>query len=113
MMVFPQWLMGLFGPQFQSGAVALMILAVGQFIGTAVGSVGSLLSMTGHEPQLRWNVFIGAVLGVGLGVLLIPDYGLIGAAIATSVAVASKNLLCVYQVNRLLGFNTLAIWRKI
>jgi len=113
MMVFPQWLMGLFGPQFKAGFAALMILAVGQFIGTAVGSVGSLLSMTGHERQLRWNVFIGAVLGVGLGVLLIPCYGLIGAAIATSVAVASKNLLCVYQVNQLLGFNTLAIWRKI
>lgn len=113
MIVFPQWLMGLFGPQFKAGFAALMILAVGQFIGTAVGSVGSLLSMTGHERQLRWNVFIGAMLGVGLGVLLIPGYGLIGAAIATSVAVASKNLLCVYQVNQLLGFNTLAIWRKI
>jgi|GEM_PF-448349 len=113
MMVFPQWLMGLFGPEFRAASTALMILAVGQFIGTAVGSVGSLLSMTGHERQLRWNVFIGAVLGVGLGVLLIPGYGLIGAAIATSVAVASKNLLCVYQVNQLLGFNTLAIWRKI
>ena len=87
-----------------------MILAVGPFIGTAVGS---LLSMTGHERQLRWIVFIGAVLGVSLGVLLIPGYGLIGAAIETSVAVASKNLLCVYQVNQLLGFNTLAIWRKI
>lgn len=113
MMVFPQLLMGLFGPEFRAASTALMILAVGQFIGTAVGSVGSLLSMTGHERQLRWNVFIGAVLGVGLGVLLIPGYGLIGAAIATSVAVASKNLLCVYQVNQLLGFNTLAIWRKI
>ena len=113
MMVFPQWLMGLFGPEFRAASTALMILAVGQFIGTAVGSVGSLLSMTGHERQLRRNVFIGAVLGVGLGVLLIPGYGLIGAAIATSVAVASKNLLCVYQVNQLLGFNTLAIWRKI
>lgn len=113
MMVFPQWLMGLFGSQFETGAAALMILAVGQFIGAAVGSVGSLLSMTGHERYLRWNVFIGAMLGVGLGVLLIPGYGLIGAAIATSVAIASKNLLCVYQVNRLLGFNTLAIWRKI
>lgn len=113
MMVFPQWLMGLFGQEFRAASTALMVLAVGQFIGTAVGSVGSLLSMTGHERQLRWNVFIGAVLGVGLGVLLIPGYGLIGAAIATSVAVASKNLLCVYQVNQLLGFNTLAIWRKI
>jgi len=113
MLIFPQWLMGLFGPQFRVGFTALMILAVGQFIGTSVGSVGSLLSMTGHERQLRWNVFIGAVLAVGLGALLIPGYGLIGAAIATSVAIASKNLLCVYQVNLLLGFNTLAFWRKI
>lgn len=113
MLLFPEWLMGLFGPEFAAAAPVLMILVLGQFVNIATGSVGFLLSMTGHERQLRLNVFIGAVLGVGLGLLMIPGYGMLGGAIATAVAVASQNLLGVYQVNRLLGFNTLAIWRKI
>ncbi len=113
MLLFPEWLMGLFGPEFAEAAPVLMILVLGQFVNIATGSVGFLLSMTGYERQLRLNVFIGAVLGVGLGLLLIPSYGILGGAIATAVAVASQNLLGVYQVNKLLGFNTLAIWRRI
>ena len=113
MLVFPEWLMGLFGPEFSAAAPVLMILVVGQFVNIATGSVGFLLSMTGHERQLRLNVFIGAMLGISLGLLLIPAYGILGGAIATAVAVASQNLLGVYQVNKLFGFNTLAFWRKV
>ena len=113
MLLFPEWLMGLFGEEFKSAATVLMILTLGQFVNIATGSVGFLLSMTGHERQLRLNVFIGALLGVGLGVALIPVYGILGAAIATAVGVASQNLLGVYQVNKLLGFNTLAFWRRV
>jgi O-antigen/teichoic acid export membrane protein len=42
-LVAPGWVMGLFGPQFTDGAAALSILAVGQFINVATGSVGWLL----------------------------------------------------------------------
>lgn len=113
MLLFPGWLMGLFGPQFREASIALVVLAIGQFIYTSVGSVESLLSMTGHERQLRNNVLIGAMLGVGFGLLLIPNFGLLGAAIATAIAMAVQNLLCVYQVKKLLGFNALAVWRKV
>lgn len=113
MLLIPKWLMGLFGHEFQAAASSLMILAIGQFINIATGSVGFLLSMTGHEKQLRSNVFIGAVLSVGLGIFLVPAYGILGGAIATSIGVASQNLLGVYQVNKLLGFNTLAFWRRV
>jgi O-antigen/teichoic acid export membrane protein len=113
MLAFPEWLMGLFGEAFRAGAAILVILAIGQFVNIATGSVGFLLSMTGHERVLRSNVLIGALLAVGLGLWTIPAYGAIGGAVATAVAVASQNLLGVYQVNRLLGFNTLAVWRKI
>jgi O-antigen/teichoic acid export membrane protein len=69
------------------------------------------LSMTGHERLLRNNVFLAAVTALALGFALIPPYGLTGAAIATASGIALQNLLCVLQVRRVLGFNTLAIWR--
>ncbi|KEA64225.1 polysaccharide biosynthesis protein [Marinobacterium lacunae] len=110
--MFPSWLMSLFGDDFRSASTALVILAVGQFINVATGSVGYLLSMTGHERQLRKNVFWGSVLGVGFGLLLIPLYGLLGGAISTAVAVSLQNLMGVYQVNRIMGFNTLIFWKR-
>ncbi len=88
-----------------------MILALGQFVNVATGSVGYLLSMTGHERELRNNAFISALAGVVFGLALIPGHGLLGASVATAVAVASQNLLGAYQVRKHLGFNTLAFWR--
>ena len=41
--------------------------------------------------------------------LIIPLYGIMGAAIATACGVELQNLLCVWQVRRVLGFNILAI----
>lgn len=112
MLIIPEWLMGLFGPEFRIGATALIILALGQFINVATGSVGYLLSMTGHERELRFNVLISTILGIALGAWLIPIYSVTGGAAATAIAVASQNLLGVLQVKRKLGFNTLAFWQK-
>jgi len=111
MLALPRLILLLFGSEFAIGATALQILAVGQFINVATGSVGFLLSMTGHEKLLRNNVLIAAVTTLALGVTLTPSHGIMGAAVATACGVALQNFLGVWQVRRVLGFNTLAIWR--
>ena len=111
MLLFPQWIMGFFGEEFRQASTALVILALGQFVNIASGSVGYLLSMTGHERMVRNNTMFSAILVILLGFFLIPPHGLLGASIATAVAIASQNLLGVYQVRRLLGFNTLQFWK--
>lgn len=111
MLLFPEWLMSFFGEEFRAASTALMILAIGQFINIATGSVGYLLSMTGHEKELRNNAVVSAIIAVGLGLLLIPTFGLLGATLATATAIATQNLLCVYQVRKHLGFNTMVFWR--
>ena len=111
MLLFPEWLMSFFGEEFRVASTALVILALGQFVNIATGSVGYLLSMTGLERKVRDNAFLSALIGVTLGFLLIPSYGLLGASIATAVAIASQNLLGVYQVRKHLGFNTSAFWQ--
>lgn len=112
MILFPEALMGLFGEEFVPAAHILVILAIGQFVNVATGSVGILLSMTGNEKKLRLNTFISATLAVGLGLVLIPRYGMVGGAISTTIAVSVQHLLGSYQVNQLLGFNALAYWRR-
>jgi O-antigen/teichoic acid export membrane protein len=110
--LFPEWLMSMFGEGFSAAATALMILAAGQFVNIATGSVGYLLSMTGLEKKVRDNVLISGAVSVLLGLILIPIYGVIGAAVAYACGVASQNLLGVYQVKKHLGFNTLCFWRE-
>lgn len=108
---FPEWILGFFGPDFKQASNALRVLALAQFINVVTGSVGFLLSMTGHEKTLKYNVLFGAIVGVVLAIILIPPFGLLGGAIATALAIASQHLLGVLQVYRVLGFNTLSIWR--
>jgi O-antigen/teichoic acid export membrane protein len=110
--LFPGWIMGWFGEAYRSSAPLLVILAVGQLVNVVTGSVGFLLSMTGHERDLRNVVLISGPLAIGAALILTPFFGVTGAAIATALAVACQNLLAVYRVKQRLGFNTLAIWKR-
>ena len=111
MLVFPSFLMSLFGSEFKEGAVLLQILAVGQFINAMTGSVGFLLMMSGHERDMRNVTLISGSLALLLTWFLTAQFNIIGAAIGTAIAVATQNLLAVYFVKKRLGFNTLAVWR--
>jgi len=108
--IFAPQIMNLFGKGFSGGAMLLRILAVGQLVSMVSGSVGYLLMMSGHQKEMRNINIINGILAIVLFMVLIPLYGALGAAIATSIAIASQNLMAVYQVNKKLGINTLAIW---
>ena len=103
-MLFPGWIMGLFGDGYEQGALLLSIMAVGQFINVATGSVGYLLNMSGHERDFRRVTFFAGPLTVILSVLLIQHYGVLGAAIATAVGLSVQNLGALLMVRKRLGF---------
>lgn len=107
--LWPSGVLHLFGQDFADGATALMILAAGQFVNAATGPVGYLLVMTGHETSLRNNDLLAAILNVVLNLWLIPAYGINGAAIATSVSLASRNLGATVLAFRKLSILTLPI----
>ena len=110
MLIFSEWLMGLFGPSYVWGANILRILAIGQFINVMTGSVGYLLQMTGHEKILK-RIFLISTSIMVLGCsIAIPLYGAYGAALIAVLSMTSQNLLCVYQVKKKLGFNTLDLF---
>ena len=73
-----------FGADFGGGGPALAILSVGQLVNAGVGSVGTLLIMTGHQREAAAGILIGAVLNVLVGLALVPAFGVVGAAIAAN-----------------------------
>lgn len=94
----PGWVMGLFGPQFLEGSMVLTILAIGQFINVATGSVGYLLMMSGNESLMKNTITASALLNIILNLILIKSWGLIGAAVATAVSLAAMNVILAYMV---------------
>jgi O-antigen/teichoic acid export membrane protein len=104
MVFLPEFIMGLFGDEFKVAGKLLAIMAIGQFINVATGSVGYLLNMSGHEKDYRRVTFFAGPLTVILCFILINQYGVLGAAIATAVGLSIQNLGALYMVKQRLGF---------
>ncbi|MGH7006216.1 MAG: polysaccharide biosynthesis C-terminal domain-containing protein, partial [Alphaproteobacteria bacterium] len=89
----------------------LVILAVGQLVNVSMGSVASLLNMTGHERDTTRIIFVGATLNVVLNVSLTPIWGMTGAAIATASGLIIWNLIMRHQVRKRTGIEPSPIFR--
>ncbi|MEJ2212168.1 MAG: polysaccharide biosynthesis C-terminal domain-containing protein [Anaerolineae bacterium] len=89
-----------FGAEYASGGLPLVILAIGQLINVGTGAVGMLLIMTGR--QNRWLALSAVALlaSIALHLLLIPRLGLSGAALSTSIAVSGLYVGGLYDVRR-------------
>jgi O-antigen/teichoic acid export membrane protein len=81
-LIAPQWIMRIFGAQFTAGATAMQILVLGQVFSLVFASSGSVLMMAGRERLMVILTTVSAVIGTVLGLLFIPPYGAMGAAIA-------------------------------
>jgi len=96
--IFPHWIMGIFGSDFSQGGMCLSILACGQFVNVATGSVGYILMMSGHEHLLRNAITLSAVSNLLLNLWLVPPYGIVGGAVATAVSLSLLNMVSAYYV---------------
>ena len=98
LVLFARPIMRVFGPGFSSGATVLITLAIAQVVNASVGSVGFVLTMTGrHKIALINSLALGG-LNVLLNLLLIPPYGVLGAAIATGISIALINVTKLIEV---------------
>ena len=99
----------LFGEAFRSASTPLGVLTAGYTISFLFGAPGFLLNMTGFE-RMTFRVYgVIAVANIGLNICLIPIYGLVGAAIATSLALITQNLALWLAVRRELGMSCAVI----
>ena len=75
-------LLGIFGASFVAGETALRILLIGQVVGAGLGSVMYIMTMTGQERPAMF--ILGAILVANpvLNLVLIPKFGIEGAAVA-------------------------------
>lgn len=103
---FPESLLELFGPEFVEAKSSLYILIVGYGFNAFAGPVDLILQMTGKQKTFQWILISSTVLNIALNALLIPAYGMEGAAIATTVSLILWNLSSLIYARRSFGFWT-------
>lgn len=98
----------IYGPAYTMAAIPLQILVAGQIVSVFIGPTATLLTMTGHTKQTLMGLAISACANAILNVLLIPQFGPIGAAIATTISIVLWNALLWNFAYRLTGISTSA-----
>ncbi|MFT4526018.1 MAG: O-antigen/teichoic acid export membrane protein [Bacteroidia bacterium] len=106
---FPTFFLGLYGEEYLVGALSLSILAGAQFFSAISGSVGNLLQMTGRQKVYRNIILVSTIFNISLNIVLIPAYGIVGAAITGFITIIARNTFSIIYIYRNYGFLTLYI----
>jgi O-antigen/teichoic acid export membrane protein len=109
-------ILGLFGNDFQEGQKVFFMLCFARLITAFLGPAANLLQMTGRQKIYMNVLIVGAIINLGLNLILIPennlfsDYGISGiegAAVASTCSLIFWNLAMVFYAKREFGFWTI------
>lgn len=105
LVILGKYALGFFGPEFVVAYVPLVILLVGLVINASSGLVGLIMAMTGHQNQAGIILTSCAVINIALNAVLIPAFGLSGAAVSTTITMALWNIAMIIYVRYKLQIN--------
>lgn len=109
LVLFGKPILSLFGDEFAAGSTALAILSSGFLVNAAMGISGYLLIMTQHEKAAAIAFAASAGLNLLGNLLLIPAFGVNGAAAATALSVAAVSVAFAWLAYRKLGIQPTAL----
>jgi len=106
-----------FGTEFAVAYPALIFLVAGQFVNSIAGPCGYFMNMTGEEIMVK-NISIAvSIINILLNLLLIPYFGVIGAAISSMISMSIINLAILIHIKkrhgRTIGYLPLMNWIKL
>jgi O-antigen/teichoic acid export membrane protein len=90
----------LYGSEYTGGYIALVVLAFGIAMNDFAGTAGNILVGGGHTKLNLACEIIAAVTNVLLNIILIPVYGIAGAALATGISYITRNISSLSFVYR-------------
>jgi O-antigen/teichoic acid export membrane protein len=89
--LFGKNILNFFGADFVPGYEALVLISLGQFINSICGSVGYFMNMTGHQSSFNKIIIVSTLINVILNWLLIPRWGVTGAAFSSLISTVFWN----------------------
>ena len=105
------WALALIHPRFAAGYETLLILCGGQVVLSSLGSVGVILVTAGEQRSLALTVTISAAITTSMCFLLIPLWGVEGAAVASIAGPLMMKLTNAVRAYNRLGVNTTVLRR--
>lgn len=96
-------LLSMFGAAFREGYPLLFIMVAGVVLRASIGPAESLLNMSGNQNICA--VLFGGVLAsnIILNLILIPEFGIYGAAAATAIATVFETVALFFLVRARVG----------
>ncbi len=106
--LFPKEALSVFGGAFPESSTALVLLAASALLQAWFGLGSTVLAMSGGERLSLVNQAAALLLQAGLHLLLIPRYGINGAAISTLSATVLLSAARAVEMRWLLGIGILS-----
>ena len=104
-------ILALFGAKFTEGYHLMFVLAVGLLARSAIGPIERLLNMLGEQRICALVYATAFGVNIGLCLVLIPYFGMLGAAIATASALVTESVLLFTATRQRLGFHVF-VWAR-
>lgn len=105
-------LLALFGPEYPQARDALRILLIAQWVVSCFGLTGALVVLSGNERVALIATFSSLAVNAGLNAILVPQFGAIGAAMATLVGLGGVQIALAIWCLRRLNLRTDALARR-
>ena len=112
MALFGKYFLMLFGPEFTSGSLILIVLLMGIVIRSSIGPAEALLVMADRQKMCAGIYAVTLSANIILNISLIPIFGIMGAAIATSIALVFESAALHSAAKRTLGIHAFIIPRR-
>lgn len=106
LLIFGKWFLGLFGEGFVIAYIPLCILLIGQIFIAISGPTFAVMAQTGLHRPASIVMACTAILNLVLNLILIPDFGMHGAAAASTCSVVIQRLVISVYMRRYTDFNT-------
>jgi len=97
------------GDEYSSGKWVVIIIGLSKLVNMGFGVNSEIIISSKHYKSNIYFVLILAALTIGLNVLLIPEFGLIGAALATFASIFLFNLIKMIYIYYRLQFQPFSI----
>jgi O-antigen/teichoic acid export membrane protein len=97
-----------FGSTYIPSANALRILSLGYIIFNFFGPNRPTLIVTGNTRFVMFSSLIAVILNIGLDLILIPQFGIVGAATASAISLVSISLVMGYKLYLINGTHPLS-----
>ena len=91
-----------YGTEFLDHLPTMYVLLISTVVHTCFGSVGFFLNMTGRQRPFLLIMIFACAINITLNILLVPEFGMLGAAVATLLTTILWNTIAtiiIYQRN--------------